>query len=254
MVEAVFSESAGGSLKLAQAIGTDALLTPHARWEDVPPLGGRPMDVFAFDLGLSMGHISHLKPPNLLEDLRRRFAAGESLRVWYSDQPDERCGLYWLMAQLPNCEGTISSIKLPDLEVGPRLVLHRLGCAELAPEEWHRLLPLEQPISNPLRRHYADTWRALAEENAPLRAVVNGEVRSVPQDLYDGCILRELAAAGEEFHEAALIGNVLGKYRLRISDLWIHERIERLVQAGDLQALTKAEDGCPYRRMLRKTN
>ena len=78
MIEAVFSDSAGGSLKMAQAIGTSALLgitdavtihggpTPediaevqrHAaarqhRWASAVPLGGTPGDVFAFGLGLS---------------------------------------------------------------------------------------------------------------------------------------------------------------------------------------------------------
>ena len=129
MIEAVFSDSAGGSLKMAQAIGTSALLgvthavtihggpTPediaevqrHAaarqhRWASAVPLGGTPGDVFAFGLGLSTGDLSRIPAPAGLEELQKRFTAGEPLRMWYSDQPDERCGFYWLLARLDGLE------------------------------------------------------------------------------------------------------------------------------------------------------
>ena len=123
----------------------------------------------------------------------------------------------------------------------------------MAPEEWYGLLSLETSLPDAQRRYYVAVWQALVQENAPLRAVVNGELRSVPESLYDSCIFRELAAAEVEFYEAAVIGSVLGRYQLRISDLFIHTRIEKMVRSGALEALTQPEDGCPYRRTLRKT-
>lgn len=280
MIEAVFGDSAGGSLSLAQAMGTSAYLgctvgvifdgdpTPEEReealrqteehyrkvQEETPPLGGNPADVFPFSLGLSMGDLSRIQPPDSLAELKRRFEAGEKLRVWYSNQPDEQCGLYWLMDQLSDLEGEISYIKLPEFVFETNAMVHRLGCGELAPEDWHKLLPLEKPLSPILRRHYASAWKKLVEENAPLRAVVNGQVSSVPENLYDHYVRWEIAAAEPEFYEAKIIGSVLGKYELRISDMWVHERIEKMVQSGELTAVTEAEDGCPYRRSLRRTN
>ena len=278
MIEAVFSDSAGGSLKMAQAIGTSALLgvthavtihggpTPediaevqrHAaarqhRWASAVPLGGTPGDVFAFGLGLSTGDLSRIPDPAGLEELQKRFTAGEPLRMWYSDQPDERCGFYWLLDRLSDCHGTISCIKLPDFTCTDHVLVHWTGCGEVAPEEWYGLLSLETSLPDAQRRYYVAVWQALVQENAPLRAVVNGELRSVPESLYDSCIFRELAAAEVEFYEAAVIGNVLGRDQLRISDLFIHTRIEKMVRSGALEALTQPEDGCPYRRSLRKT-
>jgi len=281
MMEAVFSDSAAGSLKQAQSFGEGPCRSPamvaftkgeetpapeelaqaqrHAEeryrraWEEATPLGGRATDVFSFDLGLSTGEIAQIKLPSRLEDLRRRFAAGEKLRIWYSDQPDERCGLYWLIAQLPHCEGEITCIRLPEFTYQRNTMRHWSSCGELSPWEWHRLLPLEKRLPALLRRHCAAKWKELEEENAPLRAVINGEVRSVPEDVYDFYIRREIAIADPEFHEARVIGAVLGKYDLRVSDLWIHGRIEKMVRSGELEAVTQPEDIC-YRRVLRKTS
>ena len=52
-------------------------------------------------------------------------------------------------------------------------------------------------------------WARLQEENAPLRAVVNGQLVSVGEDFYDGFLLRELAAQDKEFMEARFIADML---------------------------------------------
>ena len=36
----------------------------------------------------------------VLEEVCSRISAGESVRIWYSNQPDELCGLHWFMAQM----------------------------------------------------------------------------------------------------------------------------------------------------------
>ena len=63
-------------------------------------------------------------------------------------------------------------------------------------------------------------WRQLQEENAHLRVMLNGQLQSVSEDIYDSFILREIAAQKEEFNMAVVIGKVLGKYQLGISDAW----------------------------------
>jgi hypothetical protein len=100
-------------------------------WESAVPMGGNSADIYGLNLTLSVGDISENQPgikrrkvleqlfsnyPNDegpqaakeilkeakkdLKTVRERAAAGESLRIWYSNQPDEMCGLYWFMAQL----------------------------------------------------------------------------------------------------------------------------------------------------------
>lgn len=102
-------------------------------------------------------------------------------------------------------------------------------------------------------RFWASRWKTLQQENAPLRAVLNGQLASVPEDIYDPWVEREIAAETGEFWEARVIGNVLGKYQLGIGDAWIALRIEEMLRAGKLQAVTEpAPDRPIYHRKLRR--
>lgn len=316
MVEAVFSESACGSLKYAQFFGRGEygggllgiILEPsdgepseeeiarlqrraeeeHRRkWERARPMGGRAQDVYGFSLGLSLGDISEKIPgpirrqvlcaycgfspsvPGIGEQLDRwidggaetlravleRSAAGEPVRLWYSDQPDELCGFYWLLARLDGLEqcGAVSAVKLPRWDQRDNSVVTYTAWGDVPPGEWSRFLPLEQPISPILRRACANRWRELQEENAPLRTVLNGTLAGVPEDFYDSFIRRTLARMEREFNESRLIGEVIGRCQLGIGDGLIHRRIQAMVDAGELEALAQAAEGDPvYRRMLRK--
>lgn len=71
-----------------------------------------------------------------------------------------------------------------------------------------------------LHKTLKEIW-ALQKENAPLREVLNGLLVSAPENLYDSYILREIQVEGIEFKEGKVIANILGKYRLGISDGWI---------------------------------
>ena len=149
MIEVVFSNSACGTLKLAQRYGTreyssgivgllldgeqpseQEIETARCKaegqarreWETTVPLGGDPADVYCLDLALSIGEITEdevgiqrqrvfgqilficpMDIKGLQENLRRtkealaavcaRSAAGEAIRIWYSHNPDELCGL-----------------------------------------------------------------------------------------------------------------------------------------------------------------
>ena len=316
MVEAVFSESACGSLKYAQFFGRGEygggllgiILEPsdgapseeeiaqakrraeeeHRRkWERARPMGGRAQDVYGFSLCLSLGDISEKIPgpirrqvlcaycgfspsvPGIGEQLDRwidggaetlravleRSAAGEPVRLWYSDQPDELCGFYWLLARLDGLEscGPVSAVKLPRWDQRDNSVVTYTAWGDVPPGEWSRFLPLEQPISPILRRACANRWKELQKENTPLRAVLNGVLAGVPEDFYDSFIRRTLARMEREFNESRLIGEVIGRCQLGIGDGLIHRRIQAMVDAGELEALTQAAEGDPvYRRMLRK--
>ncbi|MFR4475130.1 MAG: DUF3658 domain-containing protein, partial [Blautia wexlerae] len=105
-----------------------------------------------------------------------------------------------------------------------------------------------------LLRSLASHWVELQQENATLRAVLNGKLVSAPECLYDTFILRELEKQENEFNEARLVGQVLGKYRLGIGDAWIALRIEQFIKDGLLIPITVPEPGTPiYHRILQKT-
>ena len=90
-------------------------------------------------------------------------------------------------------------------------------------------------------------------ERAALRAVVDGKLCSVPEDFYDPFIQKELDAQEEMFPETSLMGSVLARHRLGISNEWIFLRIQKMVESGRLSVAAEApEDMTACHRWLKK--
>lgn len=316
MIEIVFSESAGGSLKAAQTygkgewsassigmIGTEmdpagetelrkalqeAEQKEREAWEQAIPLGGNPADVFSFPLALGTGDIAEAGVGSKrLEVLRRlfapypenvwrpaadeiyreavenyqkvkaRLAAGETVRIWYSDQPDEMSGLYWFAAQLECWEAPADRVVLVKLEpwvLQEDRVAGYKEWGEVEPGEWGKHLSSRKTVSQAFLTGISRRWKELQGEHAVLRAVVDGRLCSVPEDFYDPWIRKAADEQEDEFLESRLIGDVIGKHQLRISDKWVFLRVEKMIEDGKLQILTEAPEDLPvYHRMLKKT-
>ena len=234
MMEVVFGRSAYGTMK-------------H--------MGIAPADLYCFSFGLSMGNLKEKGYPDLSE-LKTRLEHGESLRLWYSKKsPEECCGFYWLMAQLKDIETTeIYTVSLPEyFELPDNCTMSCSDWGGVEAEHWKPLLEQQNIFPVGQRIFAAMRWRELEQENAPLRAVVNGSLVSVPADFYDHFILRELEKQDGDFMEARLIGNVMGIYQLGIGDELLHQRIEAFIQKGLLEIISPAEEEKPVvRRMVRK--
>lgn len=91
-------------------------------------------------------------------------------------------------------------------------------------------------------------WKRLQEENAPLRAMVDGKVQSVPVDFYDEAILSGITEA--EMPAALAVGRAIGeldrKTGNRVGDMLVFSRIRALAQAGKIQIV---HDAPTYRDM-----
>ena len=257
------------------------------RWAEAVPLGGRAGDVYGFPLYLSVGDIAGepLGPERkaaltrlygaafpqggtaaaelmdhaaeqyraLLERLRQ----GEAVRVWYSDQPDERCGLSWLCWELRRrrLQIPVYLVDLPRYEERDDGTLVRyISWGEMGPERFGSYVSRQREASPVLRSALAQEWETLRQENGPLRAVVNGRLRTVPADFYDFALRRVLAEQPAEFRQARAIGAALGKYLPGISDCYLALRMEEMLARGELEVVTEApEDSPAYHRLLRKT-
>lgn len=255
-------------------------------WAQAVPLGGNAGDVVGFALNLSVGDISEDVPgpkrqaeltklysfvvDHMEEDcntllsqagqaLDRIYSAsgrGELLRIWYSDDPDELCGFYWLMARLDEAgvEGPVEAIKLPRLEPQKgETVLALRGWGEIGPGEWGRYTDQAKPVSRDIRHCCRLIWQQIQRENAPLRVCLNGNLTSVPADFYDCFLYQEIARQPSEFDEARVLGKVLGRLP-GVGGGFLAGRIEAMVQAGKLEFLTDPPaDGARYWRRMRKT-
>ena len=179
----------------------EARAREKAAWESAVPLGGSAADVVSFSLALSVGDIAEAGAgPRRMEALLRlasiylegttpaaaeicenaaanlskiqdRLRAGERVRIWYSQQSDEMCGLHWLAAQLCARQapaGQVLLVRLPDWPEGAE---RYASWGDVAPGEWGRFLALQRQISPAGLAEIARAWAALQAENAPLRAV-----------------------------------------------------------------------------------
>lgn len=244
MLEIVFNQSVLGSMEQA------AICATHRK----------PENLFCFQLPLDWGDIQQ-EFPAAREPLAALLAQAKDtpLRIWSSDAPQEKCGLYWLVAQLEplgleNLD--VSLVELPAfLEREDGVVVQCRMWAEVDPEEWGRWETAGVRLPSPLLRAMADRWKELRRENAPLRAVLNGRLVSAPETLYDFFLFQEIAAQPEEFREEEVIGRVLGAAQMPISDELLALRMEQFIRDGLLEAVTQAEPGeMSYRRVLRKRN
>ena len=196
---------------------------------------------------------------NAVSDLNRvmtHISAGGNIRVWYcNNNPTDVCGLYWLMylVDKSDCHGDIYLLSLPEMIYRPDgTIIRCTGWGELSPYEWHLFFKPEKaaPVFVIM---CAGEWRRLKADNAPIRGMINGTMHSLPEDFYDSFILKEIHRMDTEFRQAFVIGNVLGKYRLGISDGWVAQRMEQMIAQGILTPISAPEPGAPaYHRMMKK--
>ena len=270
-----------------QAAQLQAEENARQEWENAIPLNGKREDIYCFDIALSVGDISDnglgeqrkavlrnmlfvcpvedleyqieeivQKANSALSSVKERYTNGAEIRIWYSYNPDELCGMNWLMSQLRplNSPTAIYLVKLPIWEYGKEnTAISRNSWGDIAPGEWGKYIYRQEEARPAFIAACAMKWRQLQEENAPLRVMLNGQLQSVSEDIYDSFIFREIAAQPEQFKMASVIGNVLGKYQLGIGDVWVSNRIDMMIEKGMLEVVQDAPKGeLNYRRILRK--
>ena len=223
------------------------------------PLGGNAGDVLGLSLGLDMGDI---REPlgEVRYQLQRQWYDGENeiadrdwgrnleaaeclkacgpgdtIRIWADRTPHSACGLLHAASLLKDTKAAVHVVFLPlwrETGDGKTLVSY-LGWGEVEPELFGHFLSHEIPVPPVALGAMAHQWEALRRENAPLRAVVNGQVRSVREDFYDEMIRRHIPEGQTKI--ANIIGDVLGREKPGIGDVWLAERIRWMLSAGELR-------------------
>ena len=223
------------------------------------PLGGTPSDVLGLSLGLDMEDIREPLGEARRELLRRWYdgndeaadqdwqetlesadrlracGPGDTIRIWADRTPHSACGLPHAASLLKDTKAAVHVVFLPlwrETGDGKTLVTY-LGWGEVEPELFGHFLSREEPVPPLILNVMASRWRELQQENAPLRAVVNGHVRSVGEDFYDGLIRKHIPAGQTKI--ANIIGNVLGQERPGIGAAWLVERIRWMLSTGELR-------------------
>ena len=221
------------------------------------PLGGTAADVLGLSLGLEMGDIREPLGEARRELLRRWYdgndeaadqdwqetlesadrlracGPGDAVRIWVDHTPSSACGLLHAASILEKTGAAVSVVPLPRWREEGKAVVSYQGWGEVEPELFGHFLSREEPVPPLILGVMASRWRELQRENAPLRAVVNGAVRSVGEDFYDDLIRRHIPEGQTKI--APIIGNVIGFERPGIGDVWLAERIRWMLSAGELR-------------------
>lgn len=236
MYEVVFGQSAAGSMRMAKSSGL---------------LGGNPRQVVSLPLAFDTGSLRRDLMAEAGEDaqaLLRAARAGAPLRIWWSEAPRAACGLRFVCHLLEGLPCPASAVRLPErMPYGADTAVSYSGWDEIAHHELPGFLPFERPLSRPERRALAMEWGWLVQEDAPLRAVINGRLMGVPEDFYDFLIRR--CVPDGEFPMYELIGRTLS-HALGLGDEWIAGRIVEMTARDELELVR--DDPSPYRRLLRK--
>lgn len=161
------------------------------------------------------------------------ISEGNDIRIWYSNCPYSLCGFYHLCSILRNCSNRISAVKLPQYRKNANVIVSYNNWGEVAAEEFSNFLQDEKELSLEEIRMYAAKWNELKEDGSQLRALVNGEIVGVPKDFYDFLIWKRIGK--KPIKQARLIGDILGYYRIGISDVWYAKRIEYLIHQGKIE-------------------
>lgn len=181
-----------------------------------------------------------------LQRLKDFLDKGESVRIWYSDAPYSRCGLYSLCRILKGYDNDICAVKLPEYALQGKTIVSYHSWGEVSAEEFAGFLTHERPLSREEICRYALLWSSLMEENSPLRTVINGKVVSVSEDFYDFLIWKWLK--DDPVKEARLIGNILGHEQLGVGDWWYAHRIDHYIKQGKIRVVEDSEN--KYARMI----
>ncbi|MFR8000126.1 MAG: DUF3658 domain-containing protein, partial [Flavonifractor plautii] len=159
---------------------------------------------------------------------------GEEVRIWADDTPDGACGLRHAAALLAGLDARVTLVSLPRWWERPdgAVVRWERGWGEVHPEEFGLHLGGAEELTRPVLRMLALEWERLREENAPLRAVVNGRVMGVSEDFYDPVLRRCLTEKPQK------VANVLGQALVQLSgvgDWLLARRLRAMAEAGTVR-------------------
>lgn len=267
MIEVLFGDSEAGAMKAALRsgkLGSDAVCLGFAL--DIgdirKPVTGEYRAKLLYNLlyqkqwGADIEMKKELKTlgnvySNELDRLYKYLDSGEPIRIWYSSAPYSMCGLMWLCGELEGGEHTgctVSVVRLPHVTIKGNTAVSYSSWGEVEPNKFGYFLNKERSLSAVEITVYSHYWNGLKRENAPLRALVNGSVISVPANFYDFLILKYLG--DEPIREAVLIGKILGENPLGIGDWWYARRIEKLIGQNRIKIIENSPQ--KYARIIAK--
>lgn len=185
-----------------------------------------------------------------VEQFKTYAAKGEAMRIWYSTAPYSMCGFYQVCLMLTEYDCPVSVVKMPEYVVrsDQNMVIYQ-SWGEVVHTDMLDFAKDEKPLGKMEVGYYADLWKELVKENAPLRAVVNGRLISVPADFYDFMV--EGGIRERPFRAVELVSYAF-RYQMGVSDDLFLESVQRLIDDGRLVVVDDEDIEWDGERLLRR--
>jgi len=243
-------------------------------------IGGSSSDVvnigFNLDIGDISGEIDGKERKDIFRKLWRRYSfdnsemeiffksqkqdiiklkdeanSGKTIRIWKSNVPYSICGFYYVSYLLKDIDCDIRVVELPEYEIiSEKETVFYSSWGEVPAGKLHEFIPLEKKLSISDKKIISAQWKALIQENSPLRTNLNGRLISVPENFYDPIIIDNIPE--NKFIMARFIGKLLGEYRLGVADSWYALRIEKMIEDNLLFIVEDKDKSHPYSKVLKK--
>lgn len=140
----------------------------------------------------------------------------------------------------------VALIRLPPwVQREDGVVVRKSGWGQVRPEEWSGYQSLAQTAPSAFIQGCAARWRELQKENGPLRGMLNGQLVSLPEDVYDSFIFREIEAEPEVFREAGGYWAGSGKVPAGHRGRMIAAALKGVIRTGMLSRSPSRSRGSP---------
>ena len=184
-----------------------------------------------------------------VQTLKEAAQNKETIRIYNDNSPGDVCGFVFTCDLLDAYDIPVSYVELPMMVHEPEYILTNPSFEELLYNYFEQVMDIAIEIPYYDVNFYASIWQYLKEENGPLRAVLNGQLVSVPENIYDFMILSCLDSPKTELQ---MMGDMVKNHQKKLSDYWIAERVQQLIEQGKITVLKEKE--YPYQRVLIRTN
>lgn len=174
---------------------------------------------------------------------------GMDVRIWVSHTAESMCGLLHLCSYLVDKPNKVFVVDPPRFIPGWTRLGFLNGWEQCHPEDLARYISNTQELNREEIHIFSERWNVLKKENAPLRALISGNVVSVEEDFYD-FILRKNIPDGE-FRQSDIIRDFY-EDDVSVGTYWLDRRVEHMIEEGELHIVKDSKD--QYKRILKRGN
>ena len=185
-----------------------------------------------------------LKKAYKAQELLKTFLLeGQEIRLWLSNNANDRCGLYWFCNFAKEYENKISIISCPGYEydsIKNKTTENRNWASFSNPYFMAEFTEKSQVLNKNEILAYSQTWEYIVKENAPLRILVDDSIVGVEESFFDNAILSFVST--EPKSQSFVMGKMLGKWQGGCDAAFISERIEHLIESSKIKVCEEKVD------------